>query len=135
MTASTRYIHFKGKTEAVVKGIDGLWRTLDGTIIAFAEEADSADKEVRPGVGFFSWRSWWIFSDELTDAARPHDYMYSSPAYQMFHTRAEADNALEETIREISKEKDEPALAYFALPFRKLANWLGSGFWENPNTR
>ena len=128
-----KYIHFKGSVIHLEKNIeDGLWRSLDGTIWAFADDSFSVDKKSRPGVGFFSWRSWWPWYDELTRAATPHDYMYSSPAYQAFNTRKEADDALEHSIKTLVKN---PVGKIIAVTFKALSRVFGKSFWENKTTR
>jgi hypothetical protein len=114
---------------------DGLWRSSDGSIWAFADDTFSLDRKVRPGVGFFSWRKWWPWYNELTDAVRTHDYVYSSPAYQAFNTRQEADALLESHVNAMADTINSTGLRILAKPFRKLAEWFGGKYWENETTR
>ena len=128
-----RYINFKGVTIRLSRNPeDGLWRSRDETVWAFADDKFSVDKKSRPGVGFFSWRSWWPWAKELTRAASFHDYMYSSPAYQAFNTREDADKALAEYIKSLLPK---PANSVFAVTFKALSRIFGRSFWENKTTR
>lgn len=110
---------FINKTIEVTQGSDGFWRDKLGTVYAFADEKGSVDKEVRYGIGIMSIPEGWL----PDDPARVHDYAYSSPVYQAFHTRAEADRLLEAHLKLLGY----PVIGFI---FRKLSWLLGAKFWE-----
>lgn len=118
-----RSIIFRGEVIELSQGVDGLLRSKEGTVFAFREESKSVDEIDRCGIGILSLPADHI----LTDACRPHDYMYSSPAYQTFHTRAEADAELERLAHLIGSSSG-PALKY-------ISKTVGGYFWENDATR
>ena len=66
---------------------------------------------------------WRVFR-ELNDACVPHDFAYSSPEYQWFHTRAEADAYLQSLVEQV------PIWGFLAKPFRWVAEKIGRPFWE-----
>lgn len=125
----SKYFNFKGTTYVISKHEDGLWRDAWGCIYALAEDENSVDNIDRCGIGFLSLP----INHPANAGCSPHDYKYSSPAYQLFHTRAEADADL---------ERDETLLGFPVLGkvFRFLAKTFG-GFkgklrlWENDKTR
>jgi len=124
----TKYIHFRGRVIAIRKCLDGLWRSMDGTIWGFTEDTAVVDPVSRCGVGIFSLAA----EHELTSGCQPHDYAYSSPAYQLFHTRKEADEMLLNNINLIGKSK---WYSVFAKPFYYFSRWFGGKYWENNKTR
>jgi hypothetical protein len=108
----------------IQRGADGLWRSLDGTVWAFADTpvADSVD---RCGVGIASLPS----SSSLTESCKVHDFMYSSRAWQVFNTRRESDEYLATLI------SSTPGVAsLLAKPFYFLTRVFGRLFWENKKT-
>lgn len=107
------------------RGSDGFWRSPDDTIYAFADNADSVDNVTRCGVGWFSLSA----DDAATAACQPHDYAYSSPVYQAFHTREEADEMLQSLMSQV------PDRELLATPFEELAEMFGGKYWENDKTR
>lgn len=108
------------------------WRdSLDG-IYAFKESSQTTDQTDRCGVWPFTWFSWLPWATKLNEECKPHDFVYSCPAYQAFHLRAEADAYLEHLIR-IGADGDKSA--YLAHPFRELAEEFGGPLWENEVTR
>lgn len=125
---SKHYINFKGQTIELTKCSDGLWRNVDGDIFAYAEQGSSSDKEIRCGVGIFSLSK----DHPLTPACEIHDYQFSSPAYQMFHTFDEANRQLRRNIKYIGRGKWYGILAQ---PFKSIVDIFGSRFWDNKNTR
>jgi hypothetical protein len=126
MTTESKYLVFRGEIIELTKNpLTGLWTDKEGNIFALAEEAASVDSETRCGVGLFSLPS----NHPLTAACASHDYMYSSPAYQLFHNRSEADRKLKEMMKQVSW------WWWLASPFYKLSRWFGAKFWENPVTR
>jgi len=106
------------------KGDDGFWRLADGTIIAVPDVAHSVDPVARCGV----WPVALPASHKLTRVCRPHDYMYSSPVWQTFHYREEADQWLEENAEKISG-------SLVGETFGALSRIFGWFFWENEKTR
>jgi len=89
-----KYLHYKGKLIEIQKCEDGLWRDELGCIYALTEDSATVDPINRCGAGIFSLKP----SHPLTDACTPHDFAYCSPAYQLFHTREEADLMLEHHV-------------------------------------
>ena len=65
----------------------GLWRDKHGTVFALADQS-SADPFDRCGVAPFVLP---VTIPSLEDGCKPHDYMYSSTAFQLFHTMHEAN--------------------------------------------
>src|SRR5689334_18422521 len=112
----------------LTKGEDGLWRDREGTIFGLAEDDADADPIVRCGVGVASLP----VSDEWTPGCAPHDFAYSSPAYQRFHDRSEADEMLEDHLKFVSTSRWRRALAPAAALAARIAGWP---FWEWARTR
>ena len=106
-------------------GTDGLYRDDSGTVWAIADY-DSVDKVNRCGVGILSLPT----TNPLTPACKVHDYMYSSKAYQVFHTRREADRYLEMLVRQ-----EKSLWRKAAGLMRRLAGWFGEALWENERTK
>ena len=119
-----RFLHFKGQIWVIEKYQDGLWRDKWGTVYAVAEDTASVDNIDRCGIGWFSLPE----KHPLTDACRPHDFMYSSPAFQMFHTREEADRALWWYCKILG-------FPTTGKIFRWISDKLGGSKWENSETR
>lgn len=121
-----RYLIFKGHVVPIFKSFeDGLWRDQFGTIIALRDDTATLDLSDRCGIGVFSLSE----SHELTAYCRPHDYAYSSPAYQVFHTRRQADEYLRDLIAENKK------WWWLANPFYWLSRLFGGRAWEHEATR
>lgn len=110
----------------IMKGEDGLWRDQTGCVYALPDAASSLDKEVRAGIGPFSMPE----GSPVNDVAKAHDTAYSTPAYQAFHTRKEADLKLYNDIAAMPTWHK-----HLALPFYAIVRSLGWLFWENPKTR
>ena len=112
----TKYLVWKlGKIE-ITKGSDGLWRDGWDTVYAFPD-GKSVDKMVRCGVGLLSL-------PEGVGNCGPHDFAYSSPYYQLAHTREEADEML--------RRLNPGLLGRF---FYWASRLFGGRFWENNETR
>lgn len=109
-----------------------LWRSNDGCVYAFPENGASIDKNDGAGVGWLSWYSWFPWAKKLNEWARRHDYIYSSPAAQVFKTRYEADSYLKFLIL-IGAEGDGSAIV--AQSFKQLSREFGARFWEHLATR
>lgn len=122
------FIVFRGEVIELSKGPDGLWRDIDGSVYAYAEQGSSTDKEIRCGVGIFSLSK----EHPLTPACAIHDYQFSCPAYQAFHTFDEANRQLRRNIKYIGKGKWYGVLAQ---PFKTIVDIFGSQFWDNKKTR
>lgn len=104
----------------LTRGEDLLWYDDYGTCFALAEPAESDDEVVRCGIGLFSFDP----SFAGTRACAPHDYAYSSPAYQKFKSRKEADLKMYNDLR---KNGVHPKLATVMWG---VARVLGGFFWE-----
>lgn len=68
--------------------------------------------------------------DELLIACKTHDFMYSSPAYQLFNSREESDSHLTQL-----GEQGNIFSKLLSVPFYFIARALGRAFWENKKTR
>lgn len=122
----TRYIGRGGNSTELTKGLDGLWRDSLGTVYGLVDDSSSVDSRSVCGVGWFSLAD----GNPLNDACAPHDYAYSSPAYQAFHTRQEADFYLEALLKQIHGEEHSVTPELFEFISREL----GHEFWENKLT-
>lgn len=118
-----KYIVFRGETVELSQGVDGLFRCSAGTVWALRDEGASLDEIDRCGIGILSLPADHI----LTRACRPHDYMYSSTAYQVYHYRHEADDEVARLAHLVGSHSG-PALKY-------ISKILGGWFWENDATR
>jgi hypothetical protein len=124
-----KFILFRGETIPLTLGDDGLWRTPDLTVWAMEDfKASSADVIDRCGIGVFSLGE----DHPLTAACAAHDYMYSSRAFQLFHTRKEADEMLEQLVDKAGRGH---WYRYLAKPFKWLSRIFGAKYWENERTR
>jgi len=126
--SKTQVISFQGENITITKGKDGLWRDSTGCVYALVDDAASTDSKVRAGVGIFSMPEGSPINSD--PAVAVHDYKYSSPAYQTFNTRKEADDALYEGIKKMKTWH-----RHLALPFWALSRIFGGLFWENDETR
>lgn len=124
MPDETKFIVFRGEVLTLTRAENNLWTDDEGVIFALVDDAASVDKEDRCGIHYLSFPSW----HPLTAACKVHDYMYSSPAYQVFHTRAQADRYLGKLIRQIKY------WWWLARPFEWLAHTFGKKYWENKLT-
>ena len=127
MISKERFFVYKKKVIGIIQGEDGLWRDADGTIYALEDDRASVDPRNVCGVGPVSLPE----DSPLNEACRPHDYEYSSPAYQAFHTREEADEDLRKNLELLSQGHWYHFVAY---PFYWLARTFGGTFWENNMT-
>lgn len=127
--AKPRTLTYRGHGFTVKKHRDGLWRFDDGTIADIEEDAKSVDKKVRCGIGYFSLDE----DHDLTDACRPHDHAYSSPAYQALHTRKEADDYLKRLVKLVYRSNKTKGSGIGSI-FRWLSRTFGESLWENEST-
>lgn len=127
-----KYVVFRGEIHPIfLSPEDNLWRSWDGTVFGLTDTGDFTVTDPRVGVGIFSFPRRF----PLTKYAKIHDYTYSSPAYQAFHTRLAADRMLRDMIAL------EPTwYRVFAKPFYRIVRVFGGlrgklKLWENPKTR
>jgi hypothetical protein len=121
----TRYLQAGKESIKLTQRPDGLWADDKGTIYALPEDGQ-VDNVVRCGVG----DTLSLNPDHpFTPACAVHDYKYSSPAYQKFHSRDEADKDLERDLKKLG------ASGFTARLFKKLSSWFGKKYWENANTK
>lgn len=106
----------------------GLWKDKYGVIWALHDTHASIDDFSGCGVSPFALPNWHIFK-HLNEICAAHDYMYSSPAYQYFNTRKDADEYLE-----MLANQDE-YFGWLGKPFKYLSRIFGGKFWENDKTR
>lgn len=123
----TKFIISNLEIIPLVQGADKYWRDPSGVIYALHDDASSVDYRNACGVGFFSLPDWPIFKS-VNEICGVHDYMYSSPVFQAYHSRAEADLILEQLLA----LKDHPLVGSI---FSEVSHLLGAPFWENPRTR
>lgn len=123
-----KYLSFRGKLIEIQKCEDGLWRDELGCVYALTEDTATVDPINRCGVGIFSLKP----THPLTDACKAHDYAYSCPVYQLFHTREEADQMLEHHVELIGEGHWYDILA---KPFYWITRVFGWLFWENKDTQ
>jgi len=102
---------------------DVLWRDEFGTVFALQDLRESSDKIPRCGVWPVVLPEWMPF----TDVCVVHDFMYSSPAYQVFNTRREADDKFRELLG--AKTKDS-WYSIFTYPLYLTVRVFGGFFWE-----
>lgn len=122
-----KFIHFRATVITLTKNSNGFWQDDFGTIYAYADSSTSVDNKPQCGVGMATLPDWPIFK-VINDICGLHDYKYESPVYQAFHTRAEADVALQNDLA----SQGYPVLGEaFAL----IAERLGAPLWENLSTR
>lgn len=120
-----RKVFFKGRVVTLTLGEDNLWRDSEGTVYGFSDNGSSVDKVVRCGVGALSLPK----ESKLNRACAPHDYSHTSPAYQKFHTRSEADTDLYNKLRQSGASR------VTALSMWLITRAVGWMYWENKDTR
>jgi hypothetical protein len=126
---AVKYFNFKGQTIEVRRLPDGLWYDQWGCVYALRDDTFTMDKTDRAGI--------WPFvlpiplEHPVNEAARPHDFKYSCPAYQAFHTRLEADRDLRRDQKLMNKGS---LWRIVAEPFFLLSRWFGKSAWENDKT-
>lgn len=127
MIDAYKYIVFRGTVITLEHStVDNLWRAPDGTVMALRDTSASVDNVDTCGVGPLSLPD----THPLSALCGRHDYMYESPAFQLFHTREEADTYLEYLIHNYGKR-----WSWVSKPFYWLCRLFGGDFWENPKTR
>lgn len=127
-----KYIVFRRETiELTYDGPPYLWRDEHACIWGIGEDKAGIDKNNGCGVGVFRWYSWLPWAKKLNEECAVHDWMYSCPAWQVFHTRSEADSYLKYLIK-VGGAGD--GSAQLAQTFKELARKLGSSLWENGET-
>lgn len=124
-----RYIPLKDGVIVLTQNEDGLWCDETGCIYAVREDSAMTDKVDRIGV----WPFVFPFKTRLDDIYKVHDYLYSCPAYQFFHTREEADAWAREWHE--AWTKTSWPLRLLAQPFYFLMRTFGGRYWENEKTR
>lgn len=105
-----------------------LWYDDQDVLWALRDDTFSLDLEDNCGINPFDLPDWHIFKT-LNEECAVHDYLYSCPAFQYYHTRAEADKILEDLI------KRDSVFSFLARPFRWLASKFGAIAWENKDSQ
>lgn len=123
----TKYIVFKGEVIPLTQDSKGVWTSPDGTI--FAEEDGTFTKDPVPRCGDDRLHVNLGPRDPLNAICYSHDFRYNSPAYQMFHTRVEADLWLRDSILKLGGWR-----AFLAYPFYFITRIFGARDWENETT-
>lgn len=109
---------------------EGLWCDSSGVVFALRRDSGSLDPVDQCGIAPFVLPVG-ITPPLVTAACVIHDYMYESPAYQLFHKRSEADDYLCKLIEENVKQ---PFWRSLGRPFRWISRRFGRGAWENDQT-
>jgi len=126
MIEAPRYLVANGITIQLIKNLDGFWEDSEGTLYAYYETANTKDPVDRCGVAPLALPTWPIFV-KMNDACRPHDFAYSSPVYQAFHYRHDAD----EYLRTLQSKSGYPIFGWIA---RTISRLIGRDYWENSKT-
>ena len=103
------------------RGSDGLWYDQDGVIWALMETDSMKDSNNLCGISEYGALAG---NFKGNSACTSHDYAYSSPAYQRFHTRREADAKLYKDLRQNGVHP------IVAKTMWAVARVLGIFFWE-----
>jgi len=101
---------------------------LAGCVFALRDDEQTLDIVDRCGISPFVLP----INTPLDEICAIHDNLYQNPAYQLFHTRKEADDMLKHLIKMGMKDS---WLQIFRSPFRWLARRFGGSAWENEKTR
>lgn len=120
---------FHGKQYILSLGPDNLWRDQYGVIYALSDDENTVDVIDRCGIGLLS-----LPEDHPANVGcKPHDYKYSSPAFQKFHVRSEADEDLEKDLSLLGY----PIFGWFAKQISRVFGGLRgkAKLWENDETR
>lgn len=129
---SVKYLVIAGTVHTLYRSpVDFLWRDSYGTVWALRDESASVDSADRCGIGWLALP----LSHQLTASCATHDYLYESPAYQLFHTREEADAHLRRLAKLLAKQLKRPWYKPVAQLFYTISQWLGGRYWENKTTR
>lgn len=123
-----RFFHFRGEVYPVHKSPDGFWRDEFGCIYALVDDAFVVDKRIRAGVGPFSFPE----GHPANEPAKPHDFKYSCPVYQAFHSRAEADADLYRDFNLLGKGTWWGQMTPVWYGISRILGWM---FWENEKTK
>ena len=121
------WVSFRQERIKITLGPDNLWRDEQGTIYGFIKDSYQKDKVTRLGIAPLVLPK----KVRINDAAQAHDYAYSSPAYQEFNTRKEADKILEAQVEQLGHGTIWQALA---KPIYWITRLLGGKYWENKKT-
>lgn len=124
---SVKYMCIQGYVVSLFKGPDGLWRDALNTVWALQELEGSSDMVARCGIGMFSL----ALDSPYTALCRVHDYAYTSPAFQAFHTRKEADDWLNNQLEKVAAEPTTSFFNKILVPPMKLAVRVFGRFFGN----
>lgn len=127
MNENVKYIVFKQEVVKVWRDDKNFWVDSYGTIYAFVDRSNAADKKDACGIGPLTVPEWDFFIP-INQICRVHDYMGMSPAYQAFNTFSDANDYLENGITRYGEY-----LAWLATPFRFFASHV-KFWWENKET-
>lgn len=120
-----KYIIFGGEAVKISMHPDGCWKDRWGTVYALRDGGAFVDPDPRCGIGIFSLPE----GHPLNDVCRVHDYQFSSPYYQLFHTESEANKELYRNLKKAG------ASSFIAKLFYGLVDQLGGWWWENKQTK
>lgn len=121
---ATKYFSANKKLWTIKSFPDGLWRDRWGCVYALSEASESVDDISRCGINAVSLP----VNHPANDACNAHDFAYSSPAYQLYNTRADADRMLEQHLKIVG-------YPVMGKVFRFISKLFGGRFWENKETR
>lgn len=115
---------YQFKTHRIEKHpVDNFWYDITGTIYAFAEVHPGDDPRIRCGAGFFSLPQ----SSSLNELCAPHDFQFSCPVWQAYHTESESNEALEQRMI----LANHPMVGEL---FYQITDLLGPLYWDNKET-
>lgn len=109
----------------LTRNSDNFYQDDKGTLYAYKDGATS-DPVDRFGIWPFALPLWPIFQ-AINDAAKPHDFQYTAPVYQAFHTEEEANHNLDQRLALIG----HPLLGAIS---DWATNQYGFHWWENLKT-
>ena len=122
-----KYIVFRASVIELTEREPGFWYDAQDTLYALRDPSSSKDDFEGCGFGMAHLPDWPFFQ-KINDACKPHDYMYSTPVFQVFHTRSYADFYL----ARLQSLGGHPRLGELMA---QLANEFGPELWENEKTR
>jgi hypothetical protein len=120
------YLTANGKVVELTLNASGFWADSEGAVYGLYDPASANDPVSRCGVSPIALPTTPYFA-VLNEDCAAHDYAYSSPVYEAYHTRQEADDYLESLL----SQSGYPIIGWL---FRNIARLFGGKFWENTST-
>lgn len=127
MLGDKKYIVLAKTVVTLTENAMGLYEDAAGCVWALRDDSQTLDAVERCGIAPFALPSWGMFQ-QLNEMCKAHDFAYSCPAYQAFHTREDADQYLGTLI-------SRGGYPVTGIIFEQIAHQLGGFAWENSKTR